>query len=71
MKTPMQELIDKWNASPSDYGIFDIIGGLMWYAEEYNDTKAERLLKEILDYEEYEVKYLIQIVEQTFNTKER
>jgi phage terminase Nu1 subunit (DNA packaging protein) len=71
MKTPMQEMIKKWKASPSAYGRFDIIGVLQWYAEEYNDTKAERLLKEIVDDEEYEVKYLIQRVEQTFNTKER
>jgi hypothetical protein len=71
MKTAMQDLIKKWKTSPSAYGRFDIIGGLLWYAKEYNDKRAENLVKEFIDDDEYEVKYLIQRVEQTFNTKEK
>ena len=71
MKTPMQELIKKWKEAPNEYGVYDIIGGLKWYAKEYNDKNALELAQEFIDDEEYEVKYLIQRVEQTFNTKER
>ena len=67
----MQDLIKKWKTSPSAYGRFDIIGGLLWYAEEYNDKNALELAQEFIDDEEYEVKYLIQRVEQTFKTKEK
>jgi hypothetical protein len=70
-KTPMQELIKKWKEAPNEYGVYDIIGGLKWYAEEYNDKNALELAQEFIDDEEYEVKYLIQRVEQTFKTKER
>ena len=67
----MKELIEKWKETPNEYGVYDIIGGLKWYAKEYNDKNALELAQEFIDDEEYEVKYLIQRVEQTFNTKER
>ena len=69
MKTPMQELIKKWKETPNEYGVYDVIGGLKWYAKEYNDKNALELAQEFIDDEEYEVKYLIQRVEETFKTK--
>ena len=67
----MKELIEKWKETPNEYSVYDVIGGLKWYAKEYNDKDALELAQEFIDDEEYEVKYLIQRVEQTFNTKER
>ena len=70
MKTPMQELIKKWKEAPNEYGVYDIIGGLKWYAEEYNDKNAADLAQEFIDGEEYEIHYLLKRVELTFNTKD-
>ena len=70
MKTPMQELIKKWKETPNEYGVYDVIGALKWYAKKYNDKDAAKLAQEFIEDEEYEVKYLIQRVEQTVNTKE-
>ena len=69
MKTPMQELIKKWKEAPNEYGVYDIIGGLKWYAKEYNDKDAAKLVQEFIDDDEYEINYLITRVEETFKTK--
>ena len=67
----MKELIEKWKETPNEYSVYDVIGGLKWYAKEYNDKDAAKLVQEFIDDEEYEVKYLIQRVEQTFKTKQK
>ena len=67
----MKELIEKWKETPNEYSVYDVIGGLKWYAKEYNDKDAAKLAQEFIDDEEYEVKYLIQRVEQTFKTKQK
>ena len=70
-QTPMQEFIKKWKEAPNEYGVYDIIGGLKWCAEEYNDKNAAELAQEFVDDEEYEIHYLLKRVELTFKTKER
>ena len=67
----MKELIEKWKETPNEYSVYDVIGGLKWYAKEYNDKDAAKLVQEFIDDDEYEVKYLIQRVEQTFKTKQK
>ena len=71
MKTPMQELIEKWKETPNEYRVYDVIGGLKLYAKEYNDKDAAELVQEFIDDDEYEINYLIKRVEETFNTKEK
>ena len=36
----MKELIEKWKETPNEYSVYDVIGGLKWYAKEYNDKDA-------------------------------
>jgi hypothetical protein len=57
------ELINKWKANPNEFGVYDIIGGLSWLAEKYNNQEAKKLANEIIDNEEYEINYLISLVE--------
>ena len=45
MKTAMKELIEKWKETPYEYGVYDVIGGLKWYAKEYNDKDAAELVQ--------------------------
>ena len=71
MKTPMQKLIKKWKETPNEYSVYDVIGGLKWYAKEYNDKDAAELVQEFIDDDEYEINYLIKRVEETFKTKEK
>jgi len=71
MKTTLQELIKKWKETPAEYGVYDVIGGLHWYAKECNDKDAAELAQEFIDDEDYEINYLIKRVEQTFNTNEK
>ena len=67
--TPMRELIEKWKETPNEYSVYDVIGGLKWYAKEYNDKDAAKLVQEFIDDDEYEINYLIKRVEETFKTK--
>ena len=67
----MKELIEKWKETPNEYSVYDVIGGLKWYAKEYNDKDALELAQEFIDDDEYEINYLIQRVEQTFKTKQK
>ena len=69
MKKAMKELIEKWKETPNEYSVYDVIGGLKWYAKEYNDKDAAKLVQEFIDDDEYEINYLITRVEETFKTK--
>jgi hypothetical protein len=57
------DLINKWKANPDEFGVYDIIGGLSWLAEKYNNQEAEKLANEIEENEEYDINYLINLVE--------
>jgi hypothetical protein len=62
-KQSTTELINKWKANPDEFGVYDIISGLSWLAEKYNNQDAKKLANEIIDNEEYEINYLISLVE--------
>jgi hypothetical protein len=52
------ELIGKWNANPSEYGVYDILGGLKYIGTQDSLT----LLKRIIDEEEYDVNVILKMV---------
>ena len=52
------ELIEKWNANPSEYGVYDILGGLKYIGTQ----ESLRLLKRIIDNEEYNVNEILEMV---------
>ena len=57
------DLINKWKANPNEFGVYDIVSGLSWLAEKYNDQDAKKLANEIIENEEYDINYLINLVE--------
>jgi uncharacterized phage-associated protein len=52
------ELIEKWNANPSEYGVYDILGGLKYIGTQ----DSLKLLKYIIDNEEYDVNEILEMV---------
>jgi hypothetical protein len=62
-KQSTTELINKWKTNPDEFGVYDIISGLSWLAEKYNNQEPKKLANEIIDNEEYEINYLINLVE--------
>ena len=62
-KQSIVELINKWKANPNEFGVYDIIGDLSWLAKKYNNQDAKKLANEIIENEEYEINYLINLVE--------
>jgi hypothetical protein len=52
------ELVAKWNANPSEYGLYDILGGLKHIETQDSLT----LLKRIIDEEEYDVNEILKMV---------
>ena len=52
------ELIEKWNANPSEYGLYDILGGL----KNIGTQDSLTLLKRIIDEEEYDVNEILEMV---------
>ena len=52
------ELVAKWNANPSEYGLYDILGGLKHIGTQDSLT----LLKGIIDNEEYDVNEILKMV---------
>ena len=52
------ELIEKWNANPSEYGVYDILGGLKYIGTQ----DSLKLLKYIIDNEEYNVNEILEMV---------
>jgi len=52
------ELVAKWNANPSEYGLYDILGGLKHIGTQDSLT----LLKSIIDNEEYDVNEILKMV---------
>ena len=52
------ELVAKWNANPSEYGLYDILGGL----KHIETHESLRLLKRIIDNEEYDVNVILKMV---------
>jgi hypothetical protein len=52
------KLIEKWNANPSEYGVYDILGGLKYIGTQ----DSLKLLKYIIDNEEYDVNEILEMV---------
>lgn len=59
------ELIKQWNANPSNYGVYDILGGLKHIGTE----EALKLHQYIIDSEEYDINNIIRMVNRTFKNK--
>jgi hypothetical protein len=57
-RTTAAELVAKWNANPSEYGLYDILGGLKHIETQDSLT----LLKRIIDEEEYDVNEILKMV---------
>jgi hypothetical protein len=56
------ELVEKWNANPSEYGLYDILGGL----KHIGTQDSLKLLKRIIDNEEYDVNEILKMVNEIF-----
>lgn len=52
------ELVEKWNANPSEYGLYDILGGL----KHIETQDSLRLLKRIIDTQDYDVNVILKMV---------
>jgi hypothetical protein len=52
------ELVAKWNANPSEYGVYDILGGLKYIGTQ----DSLKLLKYIINNEEYDVNEILKMV---------
>jgi hypothetical protein len=56
------ELIKQWNANPSKYGVYDILGGLKVIGTE----EALKLHQYIIDSEEYDINNILRMVNRIF-----
>jgi len=56
------KLIKQWNANPSEYGVYDILGGL----EAIGTEEALKLHQYIIDSEEYDINNILRMVNRTF-----
>ena len=52
------ELIAKWNANPSEYGLYDILGGL----KHIGTHDSLKLMLHIIDKEEYDINEILKMV---------
>ena len=57
-QTLQAALVAKWNANPSEYGLYDILGGL----KNIGTQDSLTLLKRIIDNEEYDVNVILKMV---------
>lgn len=53
-----EELIAKWNANPSEYGLYDILGGL----KHIGTQDSLKLMLHIIDNEEYDINEILKMV---------
>ena len=52
------QLIAKWNANPSEYGLYDILGGL----KHIGTQDSLKLMLHIIDNEEYDINEILKMV---------
>ena len=57
-KEMAEELIAKWNANPSEYGLYDILGGL----KHIGTQESLKLMLHIIDNEEYDINEILKMI---------